>query len=68
MNNTGYSVLLVEKMVVLCFLCLSPEKSKNAIGIGGVLANFRRELVLVRKFVNTSTNPRDEGFTLFGGF
>ena len=47
----------------LCFLCLSPETSKNAIGIGEGLADFRRELVLVRKYDNTSVNPRYEGFT-----
>ena len=37
--------------------------SKNAIGIGDVLTDFRRELVLVRKYGNAPPNPRNEGFT-----
>ena len=56
------------KIIVLCFLCLSPEPSKNAEGIGVVSAYFCRELVLVRKYDNTTANPRNEGFTWFGGF
>ena len=56
------------KKVVLCFLCLSPETSKNAEGIDGVLVDFRRELVLVRKYDSTTAAPRNEGFTCFGGF
>ena len=54
--------------LVLCFLCLSPETSKNAEGIGNVLFYFCRELVLVRKSNNTSPNPRNEGFTWRGCF
>ena len=52
----------------LCFLCLSPETSKNAEGIDDGLADFRRELALVRKYANTTANPRNEGFTWFGCF
>ena len=37
--------------------------SKNAIGIDDVLTDFRRELVLVRKYGNAPPNPRNEGFT-----
>ena len=50
------------------FLCLSPETNKNAEGIDGVLVDFRRELVLVRKYDSTTADQRNEGFTWFGGF
>ena len=52
----------------LCFLCLSPETSKIAEGISDGLADFRWELVLIRKYDNTSIDPRNEGFTLWGCF
>ena len=48
----------------LCFLCLSPETSKNAEGISDGLADLRRELALVRKYDNTSIDPRYEGVYL----
>jgi|GEM_PF-4466105 len=41
-----------------------PMTSKNAEGIDGGLADFRRELALVRKYDNTSAKPRFEGFYL----
>ena len=55
-------------MIVLCFLCLSPETSKNAEGIDVVSAYFCRELVLVKKYADTAATPRNEGVTWFGGF
>ena len=54
-------------MIVLCFLCLSPETSKNAEGIGVVSAYFCRELVLVKKYDNTAATPRNEGGVLGSG-
>ena len=50
-------------MILFVFYVYRPMTSKNAEGIDGGLADFRRELALVRKYDNTSANPRYEGFT-----
>ena len=60
-GSTQYCTMFAD--LVLCFLCLSSETSKNADGIGAVLSDFCRGIVLVRKYGNTTTDPRNEGFT-----
>ena len=51
------------------FYVYRPLTGKNAKGITDGLADFRRELALVRKYDNTAVSPRNEGFYLSeGGF
>ena len=63
LTNLGVKLFYRLQMILFVFYVYRPMTSKNAKGIAEGLADFRRELVLVRKFDKTSANPRFEGFT-----
>ena len=66
---TEAALIFVLSLQTLSFVFyVYRPKQVNAEGIGDGLADFRRELALVRKYDNTSTNPRNEGFYLFRVF